>query len=156
MTSKLPDFSHLTPDERIELVTRVWAASLSRPSDRTRRRSRNSAVIGHGWPPTATRVYLGDVRWTIYARHRFAGSHTSSTTCRSSRLQDPSYEERFVMTTVHGGESVEEVVRLFIHNTRFEQHDFDQFLALLVGSDAAIERRIVTAVREELPELPLA
>jgi hypothetical protein len=71
-------------------------------------------------------------------------------------LQDPSYEERFVMTTAHGGEPVEEVVRFFIHNTRFEQHDFDQFLALIVGSDAAVERRIIAAVREELPHLPPA
>jgi hypothetical protein len=51
-----------------------------------------------------------------------------------ARTLDAKTDERFVMTSWHTDESVENVAFFFVWNSNFDEHDFRRFLVLQVGS----------------------
>jgi hypothetical protein len=55
-------------------------------------------------------------------------------------LRDEEYEARFVMTTSHRDETVDDVAFFFVMNTCFDHHDFRDYLVLQIGGDDAVER----------------
>ena len=59
-----------------------------------------------------------------------------------ARTLEPETDERFVMTTWHTDESVEDVAFFFVWNTNFDEHDFRQFVVLQLGSDPAVAERL--------------
>ena len=64
-------------------------------------------------------------------------------------LPDEEFEAGHVMTSSHEYEPPEEVAFFFFHNTRFGGHDFTRYLILMIGEDAGIRERLVSAIREE-------
>ena len=63
-------------------------------------------------------------------------------------LEGKEANEKFVMTSLHPDDSIDEVAFFFVGNTNFDNHDFAQFLVLQLGSDWATEQSLREAVRE--------
>ena len=63
-------------------------------------------------------------------------------------------DERFVLTTWHEGESVEDVAEFFVLNTSFDNFVAKNFLVLFVGRDKELEERAVEAVKSLLYTRP--
>ena len=55
--------------------------------------------------------------------------------------------EKFVMTTWHEGESVEEVSEFFALNTSFDNFVAKNFLVLFIGRDKDLEERAAEAIK---------
>jgi len=63
--------------------------------------------------------------------------------------EGPEWEARYVMTTSHEGETIDDVVFFFVLCTNFDQHDFTDFLILQLGADPVLEQSLrgsVTAI----------
>jgi hypothetical protein len=68
---------------------------------------------------------------------------------------DPNFnppDERFVMTTWHEDQSVEEVAEFFAEHTSFADFVAKNYLVLLVGTDAQLEFQIAGEVGRSLAE----
>ena len=65
-------------------------------------------------------------------------------------LPDEDFEAGHVMTTSHEYAPPDEVAFFFFHNTSFGDHDFTRYLVLMIGEDAGIRDRLVSAIREEV------
>jgi hypothetical protein len=59
-------------------------------------------------------------------------------------------DEKFVMTTWHEGEGVEEVAEFLALNTSFDNFVAKNFLVLFIGRDKELEKRAAEAVRNFL------
>jgi hypothetical protein len=64
-------------------------------------------------------------------------------------LPDEDLDAGHLMTSSHEYEPPDEVAFFFFHNTSFGGHDFTRFLVLMIGADAGIRERLVSAIREE-------
>ena len=67
-------------------------------------------------------------------------------------LEGKDADDKFVMTSLHPDDPVDEVAFFFVGNTNFHDHDFTQFLVLQLGSDWATEHSLREAVREHALE----
>jgi hypothetical protein len=56
--------------------------------------------------------------------------------------------DRFIMTTSHTGESLEEVVNFAVQFARYDDIDFENLLFIALGGDEATVRRLVESVRK--------
>jgi hypothetical protein len=65
-------------------------------------------------------------------------------------LSEREAEAKFVMTSWHTEEPLNEVTFFLVHNTNFEDHDFKQFLILQLGSDWTTQEALSEAVREHV------
>lgn len=66
---------------------------------------------------------------------------------------DPNFDppsDRFVMTTWHDNETIQDVVWFALTNTTFDSHDFRDYLALMIGEDPEIEAELVAAIQRQL------
>ena len=91
MTSKLPDFSHLTPDERIELVTRVWdslpIASIGPDEAQVAELRRHRArLAADGNPGVPWRRALDDIRKAPIRRFPYVVYHVPLESAARSQL----------------------------------------------------------------------
>jgi hypothetical protein len=62
-------------------------------------------------------------------------------------VPEPERDARFVMTSAHRGESVDDVAFFFVCNTNFDAHAFERFLVLVIGADEEATERLCSAVR---------
>ena len=58
--------------------------------------------------------------------------------------------DRFIMTTWHEGESVEEVAEFFVLNTSFDNFVAKNFLVVFIGRDKELEKQVAKAVKNLL------
>lgn len=66
---------------------------------------------------------------------------------------DPDFDpsgDRFVMTTWHDHETLEELILFALTCTNFESHHFHEYLALMIGPGADIESELRTAIRSQM------
>jgi hypothetical protein len=63
-------------------------------------------------------------------------------------LHGEEYDSRFVMTSWHTDEPVDDVAFFFVLNTNFDTHDFTQFLVLQLGADRMTEHQLRESVRK--------
>lgn len=66
---------------------------------------------------------------------------------------DPEFnppDDRHVMTTWHDNESIQDVVWFALTDTNFDVHDFHDYLALMIGTDSAIESELIATIQNEL------
>jgi hypothetical protein len=64
---------------------------------------------------------------------------------------DPNYsppDSRFIMTSWHTDESIEEVVWFWLVLTNYDDNIFENFLLLIIGDSEDIERKIMKAASE--------
>jgi hypothetical protein len=67
----------------------------------------------------------------------------------AQNLEGEEYEERFVMTSWHAGEPVDEVAFFFVHCTVAEDEPDTKFLVLQVGGAWDTTERLQAAIRAE-------
>ncbi|MCA9237973.1 MAG: hypothetical protein KDA44_21015 [Planctomycetales bacterium] len=66
---------------------------------------------------------------------------------------DPDFnppDDRHVMTTWHDNETIHDVVWFALMNTNFDSHDFQHYLALMIGTDRNIESELITTIQKQL------
>ena len=97
---------------------------------------------GGDWPPDA-RAHLARTLIALGCRYAVCAGRTCSRweaefdgAFIDLELTDSEREERFVMTTSHADEPLDDVAFFFVSSTGFRQHAFDDFLVLQRGPES--------------------
>ncbi len=59
-------------------------------------------------------------------------------------------DDRHVITTWHDDETIEDVIWFALLNASFDSHDFHDYLALVIGTNAEIEAELLATIRRRL------
>ena len=68
-------------------------------------------------------------------------------------LSELEWDGRFVMTSSHPGEPIDDVAFFFTFNTHFDAHAFEKFLVIVIGADESATEQVCSAVRRHAQAL---
>lgn len=105
------------------------------------------------WPPEersrlARRLIAMGCRYAVCAGETCAQwEHEVDSAFIDLELTETQRQDRFVMTTSHADETLDDVAFFFVYQTNFNQHAFDDLLVLQLGNDPAIATQLQALVK---------